>query len=60
MRATVRVQKSGVRERNLNGTQETISHFTCAHIHTDSCGGGVGGAFAFMPRANDVQTFPDI
>lgn len=38
MRATVRVQKSGVMERNLNGTQETISHFTCAHIHTDSWG----------------------
>lgn len=43
MRASVRVQKSGVMERNLNRTQETISHFTCAHIHTDSCGGGVGG-----------------
>lgn len=57
MRATMRVQKSGVMERNFNGT---ISHFTCAHIHTDSCAGGVGGAFAFTPRANDVQTFPDI
>lgn len=43
MRASVRVQKSGVMERNFNRTQETISHFACAHIHTDSCGGGVGG-----------------
>lgn len=45
----MRVQKSGVMERNFNGTQEAISHFTCAHIHTDSGGGGVfvvgGGAF---------------
>lgn len=38
MRATVRVQESGVMERNVNGAQETISHFTCAHIHTDSWG----------------------
>lgn len=62
-RATVRVQKSGVMERNFNGTQEAISHFTCAHIHTDSGGGGlfvVGGGLSFTPRANDVQTFPDI
>lgn len=43
MRATMRVQKSGVMERDFNGTQGTISHFTCAHIHTDSCAGGVGG-----------------
>lgn len=52
MRATIRIQKSGVMERNFNGIQETISNFTCAHIHTDSCRGGVGG-FAFVPRTND-------
>lgn len=41
MGARVRVQKSGLMERKFNVAQDTISHFTCAHIHTDSCGGGV-------------------
>lgn len=56
MRATVRFRSQGVMER----TQETISHFTCAHIHTDSWGEGRGGAIAFTPEADDVQTLPDI
>lgn len=50
-------------ERNFNGAQETISHFTCAHIHTDGGGGGAfgeGGGLSFTSRANDVQTFSDI
>lgn len=53
-------QKSGARERNFKGTPETTGHFTCAQIHTHSCGGRGVGAFAVAPRASDVQTFPDI
>lgn len=53
MRATVRFRSQGVMEE----TQETISHFTC--IHTDSWGKGAGG-IAFTPKADDVQTLPDI